>query len=349
MSFSLLPESTSVRRRILNPLLPLGALLISAAAPLLGSGPEGPLAPTDGFAVGQGRAHVVNAPSQAVQGRVVRGDGTSAPSTDPFASRAPSSGGARALDQPECTNCLEGSASAEWTGSTGSFHVDHIVNYRGTMTGPLDLKLILTSTLPVWGQPFAYLSFSDSLSLSPLAGGTQYDSVDSGTVNVFAGSMPAGTYYELLYLREKVGEIYFIDDFIVFPRQVSCDGLGCTTVSGCTEDAYSMCLIGGRYRVTSSWRNQYAGGEISLLHRATLTNATGAFWLTDSNIYEYLIRINTATDNGRAWIAIPTFTDVEFFVLVEDLVNGQAMLYTNGTDPAHNKTLIYDPYFFVYP
>jgi hypothetical protein len=343
---------------VLNPLLLPVALLIAAAAPLLASGPEGPSASTDGFAVGRGRAHVVSAPSQEVQGRVVRGDGTSAPSTDPFASNAPSpagesartpvppSGGAKALDQPECTTCLEGSASAQWTGSTGSFHVDHIVNHRSSTTGPMDLKLILTATLPVWGQPFSYLSFSDSLSLSPLAGGHQYDSVDSGTVNVYAGSMPAGTYYQLLYLRENVSGFWFIDDFIVFPKQVACDGFGCSPIAGCTPDAFTACLIGSRYRVTSHWRNQYNGSQVNTLAAAPLTDATAAFWLTSADIYEYLIRINTATDNGRAWISIPTFTDVEFWIAVQDTVNGQYYEYHSAPG---NRTLIYDPYFFVYP
>jgi photosystem II stability/assembly factor-like uncharacterized protein len=116
--------------------------------------------------------------------------------------------------------------------------------------------------------------------------------------------------------------------------------------TGCAANATTLCLIGGRYRVTSYWKNQYADGAISTLYRATLTNTTGAFWLNDSNTYEYLIRINTATDNGRAWIAIPTFTDVEFFVLVEDLVKGQSKTYHSLPG---NKTLIYDPFFFIYP
>jgi hypothetical protein len=107
-----------------------------------------------------------------------------------------------------------------------------------------------------------------------------------------------------------------------------------------------MCLIGGRYRVTSQWKNQYAGGVVSTLDKTTLTSATGAFWLFDSNTFEYLIRINTATDNGRAWIAIPMFTDVEFWITVEDLTNGQSKTYHS---PPGNRTLIYDPNFFIYP
>jgi hypothetical protein len=47
-----------------------------------------------------------------------------------------------------------------------------------------------------------------------------------------------------------------------------------------------------------------------------------------------------------AWIAIPTFTDVEFWIAVTDTVRGQ---YYEYHSPAGNRTLIFDPYFFVYP
>jgi hypothetical protein len=114
----------------------------------------------------------------------------------------------------------------------------------------------------------------------------------------------------------------------------------------CNEDSLTMCLIGGRYRVTSYWRNQYAGGALSNLNKTRLTNAIGAFWLSDSSSFEYLIRIDTATDNGRAWIAIPAFTDVEFWIMVQDTVSGQSQTYHSS---AGNRTLIYDPFFFVYP
>jgi len=116
--------------------------------------------------------------------------------------------------------------------------------------------------------------------------------------------------------------------------------------SSCVEDAATMCLAGGRYRVRSHWRNQYAGGAVSTLSKAKLTDLTGAFWLTNADTYEYLIRINTATDNGAAWIAIPTFTDVEFWIDVTDTVSGQSKAY--HSEPG-NKTLLYDPFFFVFP
>lgn len=116
--------------------------------------------------------------------------------------------------------------------------------------------------------------------------------------------------------------------------------------SACAEDACTVCLIGGRYRVTSRWKNQYAGGAEATLSKAKLTDATAAFWIADASTYEYLIRFNTATDNGKVWIAIPTFTDVEFWVAVTDTVNGQYKEYHSSPG---NQTLIYDPHTFVYP
>ncbi len=118
------------------------------------------------------------------------------------------------------------------------------------------------------------------------------------------------------------------------------------TPVACTADTYTMCMVNGRYKVTSHWKNQYAGGAEATLSKAALTDATGAFWLTNADVYEYLIRVNTATDNGRAWIAIPTFTDVEFWIAVFDTISGQ---YREYHSPAGNRTLLYDPFFFVYP
>jgi subtilisin family serine protease len=114
----------------------------------------------------------------------------------------------------------------------------------------------------------------------------------------------------------------------------------------CVEDATTMCLVGGRYRITSHWKNQYAGGAVSTLSKAKLTDVTGALWIADASTYEYLIRFNTATNNGRAWIAIPTFTDVEFWIDVTDTHTGQSNEYHSA---AGNRTLLYDPTTFVYP
>ena len=256
-----------------------------------------------------------------------------------------------ALDQPQCSICLGGNASVQWTGATGSFHVDRVGNYRSSgVSGPLDLKMVLTVNQPVWGQTIFSNAFSATVSLNPLTAGYQYAPVDSGTIPFFGSSIPVGQYFALMYLRENVSGTFYYVDWIQMDKKVTCNGSACTMVnpsSSCVEDTYTMCLSGGRYRVTGRWKNQYAGGAQANLAKAKLTDVTGAFWIADANTYEFMIRVNTATDNGRAWISILTFTDVEFWVSVTDTA-GTQQSHEYHSDPG-NRTLIYDPLTFVYP
>jgi hypothetical protein len=141
---------------------------------------------------------------------------------------------------------------------------------------------------------------------------------------------------------DDLGNVYVADTSNYTIRKITVSA----PAGSCNQDSLTLCLIGGRYKVTSHWKNQYAGGAVSNLNKTRLTNATGAFWLSDNSSFEYSIRINTATDNGRAWIAISMYTDVEFWVAVTDTVNGQ---YKEYHSTPGNRTLIYDPIYFVYP
>ena len=49
---------------------------------------------------------------------------------------------------------------------------------------------------------------------------------------------------------------------------------------------------------------------------------------------------------GRAWIAIPTFTQGKFWIDVTDTKTGQSKEYHSLPG---NQTLLYDPSFFVFP
>lgn len=132
--------------------------------------------------------------------------------------------------------------------------------------------------------------------------------------------------------------IFMLDDVSI---------LASASNASCVEDAQTMCLVNGRYKVTSHWKNQYAVPVTTAnLSKAKLTDTTGAFWIADASTYEYMIRFNTVTNNGKAWIAIPMFTDVEFWVAVTDTINGQYKEYHSAPG---NRTLIYDPNYFVYP
>ena len=170
--------------------------------------------------------------------------------------------------------------------------------------------------------------------VSTLAGSGAYGSADGiGTAATFYA--PSGV------AVDSSGHVYVADSGSNKIRKIT------QPPGPCVQDAFTACLINGRYKVTSHWQNQYAGGQVSQLSAAPLTDATAAFWLSDADTYEYLIRVNTATDNGRAWIAIPTFTDVEFWIAVTDTMGSNQDFEYHS--PAGNRTLIYDPYFFVYP
>ncbi len=220
------------------------------------------------------------------------------------------------------------------------FSADRVSNNRsGGTSGTLRLELWATTNAPGSGSVNGYRLATDTL--GTLQAGYYFSNINSGTFSYT--QPPSGCYYISLLLTEFDGTGYPYIDYALFSNRLTFGGGSC---SGCTEDAYTMCLVNGRYRVTSHWRNQYAGGATATLSKAKLTDMTGAFWIADANTYEYLIRFNTATNNGRIWVAIPTFTDVEFWVDVTDTVGGQSKEYHSLPG---NQTLIYDPFFFVYP
>ncbi len=282
----------------------------------------------------------VSAPGSALQG--ARSEETSSPWTG-SSPRTP-------LAQTGCTICLTGVGSVAWNGTTGSFHVDGISNYRASGTsGTLDLRVALWPTAPVFGSNVAYYTFSDVRSFSALAAGYHYAPVDSGTVNYYPRAIPAGTYYAFLYLREfQSGTLWYYEDFVIMNNKVTCDGASCSTIATCVEDAYTMCLGSGRYKVTSSWQNQYSHDTVRTpLQKTTFTDVVGSFWM-DSGAYQYFVSVNPATSglNGYTWVAINTFSGVEFWIDVTDTVTGLHKTYHN---PPENKTLVEDRSFFPYP
>lgn len=235
---------------------------------------------------------------------------------------------------------IEGNVSYHLDATTGYFTTDRVSNHRASGTsGTLRLELWATKGSPASGSVTGYRLAIDTL--GQLQAGYYFYNINSGT---FSYTQPAaGCYYMSLLLTEFDGSGYPYIDYVVFPNLVSFQGGSC---SGCTEDNYTMCLVGGHYRVTGRWKNQYAGGAQATLSKAKLTDVTGAFWIADPNTYEFMIRISTATDNGRAWVSILTFTDVEFWVAVTDVTSGQSNEYHSIPG---NRTLIYDPNTFVYP
>jgi hypothetical protein len=124
----------------------------------------------------------------------------------------------------------------------------------------------------------------------------------------------------------------------------------------CAQDAFTACLIGGRYKVTSHWKNQYSNppGQVSTLSATRLTDGTAAFsQATSLGTYEYVIRITTGHQNAgdppgllHSWINISTFTSVEFWVEVTDTMGSHQSFEYHS--PPGNCDLCWFPWDFVY-
>jgi len=239
---------------------------------------------------------------------------------------------------------IEGNVSYNLGSTTGSFAADYVTNHRSSGTsGTLRLELWATTNSPASGSVSGYRLLTDSL--GQLQAGYQFSNITWGPVTYT--QPPTGCYYMSLLLTEFDGTGYPYFDYVLFPNRLAFQGGSCSgPPPSCVEDANTMCLVNGRYKVTSTWKNQYAGGATATLQKAKLTDVTGAFWIANASTYEYMIRVNTATDNGRAWMTILTFTSVEFFVDVTDTKTGQFKEYHSAPG---NVTLIYDPTSFVYP
>jgi len=229
---------------------------------------------------------------------------------------------------------------------------------RGQLWQSVSIPSGVTATLSFWlkigslgGNPADTLTvnFTDWTGQNALGSFvTAYsdsDAVGYSWVNyTYDVSAYAGQSVILLFTVDDTGDtIFMLDDVSLLASS--------TTAGNCTEDALTTCLVNGRYKVTSHWLNQYATPPSAAnLNKVKLTDNVGAFWIADANTYEYLIRFNTATTNGKIWVNLSTFTSVEFWVSVTDTVSGRTKEYHSpaGTD-AFNTVNIWDPYFFVYP
>ena len=254
------------------------------------------------------------------------------------------------LYQSGCDICMSGSNSVQWNGGSASFSVPQITNNRsGGTSGSLRAEYVVTSTYPVYGSTINSYQFTGYDAFSPLQGGYYYAASSSGTVASYQDAIPAGTYWVVIELLEYSGSGWVYDDFGVDSSQVSCNGVsGCSVIAACVEDAYTMCLGGGRYKVTSRWQNQYVGDTVTTpMLKTDLTDVVGAFW-KDAGAYQFFVSVNPATAalNGHTWVAMNTFSGVEFWIDVTDTVSGQFREYHN---PPENKTLVEDRTFFVYP
>ncbi len=96
----------------------------------------------------------------------------------------------------------------------------------------------------------------------------------------------------------------------------------------------ALCLHEGRFRVRTAWRNP-RDGSTGLSGAEALSRASGWLWFFRPGRLELMVKVLDGTGiNDAHWLFFGALTDVEYFVLVEDLLApsgsaGSARLYRN--------------------
>jgi photosystem II stability/assembly factor-like uncharacterized protein len=97
--------------------------------------------------------------------------------------------------------------------------------------------------------------------------------------------------------------------------------------SGCSE--VSLCLNGGRFRVSVTWRAVHLGTS-GVGHPVPIADDTGSFWFFGPANLELMIKVLDGRGfNGHFWVFFGALSDVEYEITVTDTANGTARTYRN--------------------
>jgi glucose/arabinose dehydrogenase len=96
----------------------------------------------------------------------------------------------------------------------------------------------------------------------------------------------------------------------------------------CEEGPATLCLAGGRFRVSATWRSTAGAGAASVV---PLTGDTGALWFFDDSNIEVLVKVlDGRAVNGNFWVFAAGLTDVEVSLEVADAATGARRAYTSS-------------------
>jgi photosystem II stability/assembly factor-like uncharacterized protein len=96
----------------------------------------------------------------------------------------------------------------------------------------------------------------------------------------------------------------------------------------CLADPTTLCLNGGRFQVTTTWRTRDGGSGGG--RAVALSGDTGYFWFFDPGNVEVLVKVlNGCAVNSRYWSFAAGLTDVEVLVTVTDTQTGGIKTYSN--------------------
>jgi hypothetical protein len=95
----------------------------------------------------------------------------------------------------------------------------------------------------------------------------------------------------------------------------------------CVSNANTACLLGGRYQLQMTWRNQFDGSSGGGLARR-LSDQTAAFAFTDLANLELLVK--TLDFGDRVLVFYGTLSNLEYTLTVTEVASGRVKTYRNA-------------------
>lgn len=99
----------------------------------------------------------------------------------------------------------------------------------------------------------------------------------------------------------------------------------------CLEDAFTMCLVGGRFEVVATFDT--GRGESGSAEMVRLTDDSGYMWFFNSTNIEVVLKVlNACALNDEYWVFAGGLTNVHVLITVTDSITGAFVQYANPFD-----------------
>jgi hypothetical protein len=114
--------------------------------------------------------------------------------------------------------------------------------------------------------------------------------------------------------------------------------------AGCVADATHLCLLDGRFRLETSWRD--FAGQTGVGRAVPLTDDAGYFWFFGRDNVEIVVKtLDGRRINGHFWVFYAALSNVEFTLKVTDTQTGAVREFKNplGTFASVGETQAFPP------
>ncbi len=200
------------------------------------------------------------------------------------------------------------------------------ITNTSTVALPVEVKVVQSPSTAVLASTSYTIAPKSLLRVGNSFLGIALDDTLQVTVAVREGTaIPSGG----ILAAATVTDLRSSDANVVLGQRQSAGFLG----SGpCTPDANSLCLNGGRFKVTATWQSATGSGTGTAIPG---TSDTGQFWFFSSQNVEMVVKVlNGCGFNQRYWVFAGGLTNVQVTMTVTDAANGTVKTYTNPLNTA---------------